>query len=44
MFFLIIVALLFWLIFDYKKDKKIENCLRDEKEKIYNDHAAKDRK
>lgn len=41
MFFLIIVALLFWLIFDYKKDKKIEKSLNDEKTRIYNNSAEK---
>lgn len=42
MFYAMIVALIFWLIFDYKKDKKIEQSLRDEKEKIYNDSTKKD--
>lgn len=41
MFFLIIVALFFWLIFDYKKDKKIEKSLNDEKTRIYNNSAEK---
>lgn len=42
MFCIMIVALVFWLIFDYKKDKKIELSLRDEKERIYNDSTKKD--
>ncbi len=44
MFFLMIIALFFWLIFDYKKDKKIEKRLDDEKTRIYNNGAEKDQK
>ena len=33
MFCIIVATIGFWLIFDYKKDKKIEKYLRKEKEK-----------
>lgn len=42
MFYIIVAAMGFWLIFDYKKDKKIEKRLRKEKEKAQNNCLEKE--
>ena len=44
MFYIMVVIIVFWLFSDYRKDKKIEKCLNEEKEQALNNQMEEDKK